>query len=109
MTTRYDKLVRDNMPDIIKKLGKMPITRTLNQEEYKHYLGLKLLEEVHEYLEDGSIEEFCDILEVLEALKKAKGFSCENVEIIKSSKAIKNGKFEKKLLLEKVINHGEKQ
>jgi predicted house-cleaning noncanonical NTP pyrophosphatase (MazG superfamily) len=31
----YNKLVRDHIPDIIKKDGKLPTTKVLSNEEYK--------------------------------------------------------------------------
>lgn len=31
----YNKLVRDNIPNIIEQKGEFPITRILNEEEYK--------------------------------------------------------------------------
>jgi len=104
ITTKYRKLVRDNIPEVIKKRGKRPIVRVLSDVEYKHFLGKKLLEEVHEYIEDGCVEEFCDILEVLDAIKTSMNFLDADIERVKSEKAIQNGKFEKRLFLEDVID-----
>ena len=44
----YNKLVRDNIPSIIKGNGATPITRILNEEEYKKELEKKLYEEYNE-------------------------------------------------------------
>lgn len=41
----YNKLVRDNIPNIIKEKGETPITRILNDNEYKKELENKLYEE----------------------------------------------------------------
>lgn len=98
----YNKLIRDNIPEIIKKDGGTPVIRELDNESYFHYLNLKLQEEMHEYLEEYSIEEFCDILEVLEAISKFKGFTPQQVAEVKAKKAEHNGAFDKKLFLEKV-------
>ena len=38
MIKTYNKLVRDNIPDIIKNNGEDPITRILTNEEYKQEL-----------------------------------------------------------------------
>ena len=39
----YNKLVRDKIPEIITSKGEKPITRVLNDEEYKEQLEKKLL------------------------------------------------------------------
>lgn len=41
----YNKLVRDNIPEIIKSNGELPITRKLTKQEYKIALENKLEEE----------------------------------------------------------------
>lgn len=41
----YNKLVRDNIPNIISKNGETPITRVLSDVEYKEELERKLYEE----------------------------------------------------------------
>ena len=38
MERTYNKLVRDNIPNIIKSNGETPITRILTNEEYKQEL-----------------------------------------------------------------------
>ena len=66
----YNKLVRDNIPNIIKEKGEEPITRILSDEEYKKELEKKLNEEYQEVLEaSGSerVEELADMLEVIKA------------------------------------------
>lgn len=103
MIRKYEKLVRDNIPEIIKKQNQTPIVRVLSNDEYRCCLNKKLLEEVNEYLENNCIEELCDILEVIEALTKHMNYTQAEVQNIKTSKALKNGGFEKKLFLEEVI------
>ena len=38
----YNKLVRDNIPDIIRESGETPVIRTLEDEEFRECLGCKL-------------------------------------------------------------------
>lgn len=45
----YNKLVRDNIPDIIENSGKKCVTRILMEEDYIEALEVKLQEEVNEY------------------------------------------------------------
>ena len=98
----YNKLVRDNIPEIIKNQGETPYTSILDDEQYNTELKKKLTEEVQEYLESEETEELADILEVVEALANHKGSSLEKVFEIKENKAKKNGRFEKRLFLNKV-------
>lgn len=99
----YKKLVRDNIPEIIEQQGDEPVLRVLEQNEYKKSLIEKLKEEVEEFTLDQSVEELCDILEVIEALEKALDFSKELIQETKQKKVKKKGAFEKKIFLEKVM------
>lgn len=99
----YNKLVRDNIPEIIKKNGGEPKTRILGNEEYKKMLDEKLLEEVNEYLKDNNIEEIADIYEVIKAILKYKKSTFEDVEKTALEKKIKRGAFEEKIFLEEVL------
>ena len=51
MERTYNKLVRDNIPDIIISKKETPVTRILNDEEYKKALEDKLYEEYEEVIE----------------------------------------------------------
>lgn len=95
----YNKLVRDNIPEIIRNNNETPITKTLNNEEYLRALKAKLQEEVDEFLESNDIAELADILEVVDALSTANDSSLNEVMDIKIRKAEKNGKFENKIFL----------
>lgn len=99
--TPYNKLVRDNVPEIIKhEYKKIPHTRILSDEEYAHFLVLTLHEEVQEYVQDKNTEELADILEVVYALGKVHNASSEDLENIRKEKAKKRGAFTKKVYLE---------
>ncbi len=101
-TIKYQKLVRDKIPEIIEKDGKQSVCSILSDEEYLDLLDKKLSEELGEYLESKSMEELADLLEVITAVAKARGSSIEEVEAIRKKKAEKRGGFEKKILLEEV-------
>lgn len=98
----YNKLVRDNIPDICQSNGQTAYTSVLDDERYNIELRKKLSEEVQEYLDSREVEELADILEVAEALAACNGCTFEKLIEIKEKKAIKNGKFAKRLFLEKV-------
>ena len=107
MQTHYNKLVRDNISEIIKEKGDTPVYRVLTDSEYLDALNQKLHEEVIEYLEDNSIEELCDILEVAYAIAVAKGYSTGELAKIRDNKNNKRGAFANKFFLEKVIGPAE--
>ena len=102
-TITYHKLVRDKIPEIIEKDGKQCECSVLSTEDYILLLDQKLDEELKEYQESKSMEELADLLEVIRAVAVARGSSIEEVEQIRIQKAEKRGGFEKRLLLEKVV------
>lgn len=103
----YDKLVRDNIPDICRANGEEPFTRVLNDEEYWEYLLKKDMEELKEVETAKSLEErkkeLGDKLELIRAMAEFSGFSLDDIIDEADRKKQKNGGFEKRLLLEKVI------
>lgn len=99
----YNKLIRDNIPQIIKEQGKRSVTRILSGQEFIDGLRSKLTEEVNEYLLGGEIEELADILEVVYALSDTGGLSKNGLEEIRLKKRAKNGGFDKRIYLESVI------
>ena len=104
MTTKvYHKLVRDCIPDIIEADGKTCVCETLSDEDYIALLDQKLNEELAEYQESKSLEELADLLEVMQAVAKARGWTWEELEKVRADKAAKRGGFEKKILLKEVL------
>lgn len=98
----YNKLVRDKIPEIIEADGKTCKTRILSDEEYITSLEAKLNEEVAEYQADKNLEEMADILEVLQAICIARGYSLEELEALRIKKSDERGGFAEKLFLEYV-------
>ena len=95
----YNKLVRDNIPQIIANSGKKCATRVLNDAEYLSALDAKLGEEVGEYLQSGAVEELADIAEVIRAILRAKKCSLKRFDGIRKQKARQNGAFAQKIML----------
>ena len=101
----YNKLVRDNIPDIIKNNGEIPITRILSDNEYKIELEKKLYEEYQEVLNSSGkdrIEELADMLEVMISLAKLEGKDLNDVIEVAKVKGLKRGGFNKRVYLEGV-------
>lgn len=99
MKKNYNKLVRDNIPDIIKKNGAVPASRILDDAEFAAALNQKLIEETEEYLSSNEIEELADIYEVMLAILHNRGISMEEFERIRNQKAEERGGFKKKVFL----------
>lgn len=102
----YNKLVRDNIIDIIKNNGEEPIYSILDDSNYVSCLEKKLYEEYLEVIEasgDDRIEELADMLEVIEALAKACNKTLDDVLLVKNNKKNKRGGFENKIFLKKVL------
>ena len=76
--------------------------RILDDKEMIKCLENKLQEEVKEDVEDRSVEELADILEVIYALCKMKGVSKEELERTRAIKEIARGSFNEKIFLEYV-------
>ena len=101
--TIYNKLVRDKIPEIIEASGKTCETEILSDEEYLQMLDKKLDEELAEYHQEQNIEELADLLEVLYATAKARGYSIEELEQVRVDKQKARGGFDGKILLKSVI------
>ena len=99
----YNKLVRDRIPkNIDSEPGRKSQYRILDDTEYLKELNRKILEEANEFIEENSIEELGDLMEVINAIMKLKGYSMEEVNKVMKSKAEKKGAFDNKIFLEYV-------
>ncbi len=97
---RYDKLVRDKIPEIIRGNGDEPAMHIAEDEEYGTKLKEKLHEELAELIEAENADEAADLLEVLEAFMTLKGISMSDVLETQRVKKEKRGGFEKRIILE---------
>lgn len=97
---KYNKLVRDNIPEIIRDKGDEPVTHIADTAEYEAKLLEKLAEEVQEFIEAKSAEEMADVQEVLLALCDHFGLDPEDVERIRAKKAEERGGFTKRIILD---------
>ncbi len=104
-TKIYNKLVRDRIPEIIEADGKTCITEILSDAQYLEMLDTKLNEELAEYQESKSLEELADLLEVMQAVVEARGWSWAQLERVRQEKAAQRGGFARKILLKEVIEN----
>ncbi len=99
MLKKYNKLVRDRIPEIIETSGQTCVTEILSDEEYLKMIDAKLDEELAEYHQDQNIEELADLTEVIHAAVIARGYTREDLERVRAEKAAKRGGFENRILL----------
>jgi|SRR5680860_378730 len=94
---KYNKLVRDKIPEYLDEKGIPYEKRIASPEEYKIELIKKLNEETREFSEAGSPEELADVIEVVEALKKLPDYL--KVEELRKKKTEDRGAFDQRIIL----------
>lgn len=98
----YNKLIRDNMRELIENDCKHAEFDILTGTKKKEALNNKLKEEMNEYLESGHITELADILEVIHGILEHNGKTFEDVEKIRQDKKSKKGGFSTGLFLKSI-------
>lgn len=99
---KYDKLVRDRIPEVIKASGKECVTEVVDDKKKYELLEKKLMEEVNEFLEDKNLEELADVMEVLFGLANSLGFSEEDLLAKRNEKKNERGGFKDGIVLKEV-------
>ena len=98
-TKKYNKVVRDKIPEIIAESGKKSNIKQLDDTSFVAELEKKLIEEVNEYSESKDVEELADLLEVIYRISELRGVNSDELDEIRKDKAEKRGKFESNLFL----------
>ena len=99
---KYNKLVRDKIPEILEARGKQVDVSVLDDKAYLKQLVEKLYEEVEEFDEDHSVEQIAAVIEVLAALAATLGISQKEIAEARIKKAAERGTFKKRLFLKRV-------
>ena len=109
---KYNKLIRDRIPEIIENDGKECIYEVMDDTLYGKMLALKLNEEIAEFEaefesgnKDDAIKELTDIQEIIFALLNYYDVDKEQFDALRKKKADKNGAFNNKYLLKEVIEN----
>jgi predicted house-cleaning noncanonical NTP pyrophosphatase (MazG superfamily) len=105
---KYNKLVRDRIPEIIERNGGIPQIKTLSGHELHLEATIKLQEEVAEYIEaedsNAKIHELSDILELIYTLATIHGLTPAELDNVRQKKADINGAFKDAIFLIDVLD-----
>ena len=96
---RYNKLVRDRVPEMSRKQGLTPVTRTLLEPEFLLELKRKLRVETEEFVEKGDPAKLADLLEVVYALGRVYRLTPKQLEDLRVKKAKERGAFKDRVFL----------
>ena len=99
---KYDKLVRDRIPEIIKNSNKEYKIHVVDKDETIKYLIRKFSEELDEFEESYAKEELADVLELIHGLAYHLDYDLGEIESIREDKYDKRGGFEDSIVLDYV-------
>ncbi|GEK33788.1 nucleoside triphosphate pyrophosphohydrolase [Kurthia sibirica] len=104
----YNKLVRDQIIEIIDNTGKKSNSMILSSEDHLDFIKEKLFEEVEEYKATtnkvDAIEELADILELIHAALQCENSNFEELDQVRIIKKEKKGGFNKGIFLIDVVD-----
>lgn len=102
---KYAKLVRDKIPEKIKKSGGKVNQKILGVNNYISELKKKLIEEGEELIDTknakDALDEMADIQEIIDSLLIALNYKSQDLKKIQKEKIKKNGSFKDRIY----INH----
>lgn len=101
----HNKLVRDRILEIIEKDGVNYQSRILHEEEFRHELLKKVVEEAREVLDsngdqDELVKELVDLWEVIETIVKTFDLDQNQIQKVKQQRRDSRGGFDQKIFLE---------
>ncbi len=106
----YNKLVRDNIPEIIKADNCQPNIRKLVEQEYLKELMKKLKEETKELINAKNnkkelVKEISDVYEVIDAIIDYYNLDRDKIIELKKERKEKRGGFKQGIFLESVVKN----
>jgi len=90
---KYNKLVRDKIPGMIRNKRKIAYTHKADDKEYFEKLRRKYLEEIKEFFKDKSKAELADILEITYTLRDYLKIDSELLECFAKKDQYTDNKF----------------
>ena len=98
--TEYGKLVRDKIPEVIQNDGRTAVVRIATDEECWTALCGKLFEEIKEFTENPSREEYANLKEVMSAIREFKGWFIHDTDSIRFANRSARGGFDQRFILD---------
>ncbi len=103
MPEEYHKLVRDGIPELIRRNGAHCEVSVMTEEEYRQALRAKLVEEATEAAQAQTLQalitELADVQEVLDALRATYALSHKAIVQEQTRRRAERGGFERRLRL----------
>jgi predicted house-cleaning noncanonical NTP pyrophosphatase (MazG superfamily) len=103
MYKEYHKLVRDGIPEIIRRQGEHCEVAVMTEEEYRQALREKLVEEATEAAQAATLQELitelADVQEVLDALRATYALAPETIVHEQAQRRAERGGFQQRLRL----------
>jgi len=96
---KYNKAIRDKIPEIIQQSGHTAEIKKMTNEEFLIEIEKKLIEETEEYLKNKDPSELVDVLEVVYRIAQLRGISKQKLDEIRFKKIQERGAFEDNLFL----------
>jgi predicted house-cleaning noncanonical NTP pyrophosphatase (MazG superfamily) len=98
----YNKLVRDGIPDLIAKSGRICDYTVLSPPIFRENLDDKLEEELSEFRQSRDLTELMDIVEVIQAIVECEGGDWADFERARDARRAERGGFRERIWLRSV-------
>lgn len=111
MRMRYDRLVRDRIPEIIRQKGLLCESVEMEEQEYHERLREKIIEEAHEVVSASPtdlVEELGDLYETIESLMAIHQINPDTVADAQAQKRQERGGFRGRVKLLWIEKSGDK-
>ena len=99
MKHTYNKLVRDNIPDIFKESGREVEFKILSDSQVLLALQDKLLEKAQKFAETPTENELCDIFEIMDTIIDKFQFEQMHIDYLKMKNREVKGGYTKNIYL----------
>ena len=103
MRKQYNKLVRDNIPDIIRQHGDICQTEIMTESEFQLALRQKVFEEVQEVMQAttqlGLVQELADLYEVVDTLLQTNNIALDMLRTEQERRLTTRGGFTQRIKL----------